>query len=157
MDKQKDINLPRKASKAEMIQTVKFTHCHEFIEKTPHGYTSLVGERGAKLSGGERQRIAIARAMLTDSRILILDEATSALDSVTEKYIQEGLEHLMERRTTIVIAHRLSTLAKMDRIFVFDKGVVVEEGTHHTLLAKDGHYVYMWKMQADGFMPQTPI
>lgn len=145
------------ASKAEVIQAAKLAHCHEFIEKTPHGYDSLVGERGTKLSGGERQRIAIARAMLTNSRILILDEATSALDSVTEKYIQEGLEHLMEGRTTIVIAHRLSTLAKMDRILVFDKGVVVEEGTHYALLEKDGHYAYMWKMQAGGFMPQTPI
>ncbi len=145
------------ASKEEVIQAANLAHCHEFIEKTPHRYASLVGERGTKLSGGERQRIAIARAMLTDSRILILDEATSALDSVTEKYIQEGLERLMEGRTTIVIAHRLSTLAKMDRILVFDKGVVVEEGTHHALLAKDGHYAHMWKMQAGGFMPQTPF
>lgn len=144
------------ASKEEVVEAAKLAHCHEFIEKTPHGYASLVGERGTKLSGGERQRIAIARAMLTNSRILILDEATSALDSVTEKYIQEGLERLMEGRTTIVIAHRLSTLAKMDRILVFDKGVVVEEGTHHALLAKDGHYAHMWKMQAGGFMPQTP-
>lgn len=144
------------ASKEEVIQAAKFAHCHEFIQKTPQGYDSLVGERGTKLSGGERQRIAIARAMLTDSRILILDEATSALDSVTEKYIQDGLEHLMEGRTTIVIAHRLSTLAKMDRILVFDKGIVVEEGTHHALFAKDGHYAHMWKMQAGGFMPQIP-
>lgn len=144
------------APKERVIQAAKLAHCHEFIEKTPHGYDSLVGERGTRLSGGERQRIAIARAMLTDSRILILDEATSALDSVTEKYIQEGLEHLMEGRTTIVIAHRLSTLAKMDRILVFDNGVVVEEGSHHELLTKDGHYAHMWKMQAGGFMPQTP-
>ena len=144
------------ASKEEVIQAAKLAHCHEFIENTPHGYASLVGERGTKLSGGERQRIAIARAMLTKSPILILDEATSALDSVTEKYIQEGLECLMEGRTTIVIAHRLSTLAKMDRILVFDKGVVVEEGTHDILLAKDGHYAHMWKMQAGGFMPLYP-
>jgi ATP-binding cassette subfamily B protein len=134
----------------------KLAHCDEFIRKCSDGYNSLVGERGTKLSGGERQRIAIARAMLAGSPILILDEATSALDSVTEKYIQNSLEKLMQNRTTIVIAHRLSTLAKMDRILVFDQGRVVEEGSHQELLTKGGHYARMWRMQAGGFLPESP-
>jgi ATP-binding cassette subfamily B protein len=145
------------ASKEEVIQAAQLAHCDGFIRKTPDGYNSLVGERGTKLSGGERQRIAIARAMLAKSPILLLDEATSALDSITERYIQDSLEKLMENRTTIVIAHRLSTLAKMDRILVFDQGRVVEEGSHEKLLAKDGHYARMWRMQAGGFLPDTPL
>lgn len=145
-----------KASKEEVIQAAKMAHCDEFIRKCPNGYASLVGERGTKLSGGERQRIAIARAMLAACPILILDEATSSLDSVTEKYIQESLERLMQNRTTLVIAHRLSTLAKMDRILVFEQGQVVEEGSHSELIAKKGHYAYMWEMQAGGFLPDTP-
>lgn len=144
------------ASKEEIIQAAKLAHCHEFIEKCPKGYASLVGERGTKLSGGERQRIAIARALLAASPILILDEATSSLDSITEKFIQESLERLMQNRTTIVIAHRLSTLAKMDRILVFDQGKIVEEGTHNELVAKEGHYAHLWKMQAGGFLPDVP-
>lgn len=144
------------ASKEEIINVAKLAHCDEFIKKCPEGYSSLVGERGTKLSGGERQRIAIARAMLAASPILILDEATSSLDSVTEKFIQESLERLMQNRTTIVIAHRLSTLAKMDRILVFDQGKVVEEGTHSELMAKKGHYALMWRMQAGGFLPDIP-
>ncbi len=144
------------ASKDEVIQVAKLAHCDEFIKKCPDGYATLVGERGTKLSGGERQRIAIARAMLAAPPILILDEATSALDSVTEKYIQESLEKLMENRTTIVIAHRLSTLAKMDRILVFDQGKIVEEGSHLELLAKSSHYAHMWQLQAGGFLPSGP-
>lgn len=140
------------ASKEEVIQAAKLAHCDEFINKCHNGYESLVGERGTKLSGGERQRIAIARAMLAGSPILILDEATSALDSVTEKFIQESLENLMQSRTTIVIAHRLSTLAKMDRILVFDQGKVVEEGSHSELMTKQGYYAYMWQMQVGGFL-----
>ncbi|MGH2639572.1 MAG: ABC transporter ATP-binding protein, partial [Rhabdochlamydiaceae bacterium] len=143
------------ASKEEVIEAAKLARCDEFIKKCPHGYASLVGERGTKLSGGERQRIAIARAMLTGAPILILDEATSALDSVTEKHIQESLEKLMQNRTTLVIAHRLSTLAKMDRILVFDQGKIVEEGSHLSLLTKGGHYAHMWKMQAGGFLPDS--
>ncbi len=144
------------ASKEEIIQAAKLAHCDEFIKKCPKGYASLVGERGTKLSGGERQRIAIARAILAASPILILDEATSSLDSVTENYIQESLERLMQNRTTIVIAHRLSTLAKMDRILVFDQGKVVEEGSHTELMAKQGHYAHLWQMQAGGFLPDDP-
>lgn len=144
------------ASQEEVFQAAKLAHCEEFIRKCPKGYASLVGERGTKLSGGERQRIAIARAILAASPILILDEATSSLDSVTEKFIQESLEHLMQNRTTIVIAHRLSTLAKMDRILVFDQGKVVEEGSHSDLMAQGGHYARMWQMQAGGFLPENP-
>jgi ATP-binding cassette subfamily B protein len=148
-----DIN----ASQQEIIEAAKLAHCDEFIRKCPKGYASLVGERGTKLSGGERQRIAIARAMLASSPILILDEATSSLDSITEKFIQESLERVMQNRTTLVIAHRLSTLAKMDRILVFDQGKVVEEGSHNELMAKAGHYARMWKMQSGGFLPEAPI
>lgn len=144
------------ASIKEVIQAAQLAHCDAFIRKCPAGYATLVGERGTKLSGGERQRIAIARALLTASPILILDEATSSLDSVTEKYIQESLEHLMQNRTTLVIAHRLSTLAKMDRILVFDQGKIVEEGSHSELLIKEGRYAHMWQMQAGGFLPEAP-
>lgn len=141
------------ASDKEVMEAAKKAHCHEFIEKMPLQYETLVGERGMKLSGGQRQRIAIARAILKNAPILILDEATSALDSVTEKHIQEDLQQLMEGRTAIVIAHRLSTIANMDRILVFDQGQVVEEGTHDELLAKGGYYAKMWEMQAGGFLP----
>ena len=144
------------ASQCEVKDIAKLAHCDEFIIKCPNGYASLVGERGTKLSGGERQRIAIARAMLNKTPILILDEATSALDSVTENYIQESLEKLMQNRTTLVIAHRLSTLAKMDRILVFDQGKIVEQGSHTELLSKEGHYARMWQMQAGGFLPLKP-
>jgi ATP-binding cassette subfamily B protein len=113
-----------------------------------------VGERGIKLSGGQRQRIAIARAILKNAPLLILDEATSALDSVTEKHIQDALHHLMLGKTTIVIAHRLSTLSEMDRILVFDKGQIIEDGTHHALIKLNGHYAKMWHMQAGGFLPE---
>lgn len=141
------------ASKEDITRAAKLAHCDEFIKKCPNGYESLVGERGTKLSGGERQRIAIARAILAAPPILILDEATSSLDSVTEKFIQESLHRLMESRTTIVIAHRLSTLAKMDRILVFDQGKIVEEGSHDELITKGGFYANMWNMQVGGFLP----
>ncbi len=144
------------ASQEEVIEAAKRAHCDAFIKKTSGGYDALVGERGTKLSGGEKQRIAIARAMLLKAPILILDEATSALDSVTEKYIQDSLEKLMVNRTTIVVAHRLSTLSKMDRILVFDKGKIIEQGSHLELLQKKGHYAHMWEMQAGGFLPDRP-
>lgn len=142
------------ATKEEIVEAATKAHCHEFIEKLPNGYETLVGEKGSKLSGGERQRVAIARAMLTKAPILILDEATSALDSIAEQYIQESLDSLIQNRTTIVIAHRLSTLAKMDRILVFDQGKIVEEGSHTELLAQNGYYARMWQMQAGGFLPE---
>ncbi len=144
------------ATEEDMVRAARLAHCDEFIRKLPDGYEARVGERGTKLSGGEKQRIAIARAILVDAPILILDEATSSLDSVTEKYIQESLETLMGGRTTVVIAHRLSTLSRMDRLLVFDKGKIVEEGTHTSLLEKEGLYSKMWKMQIGGFLPETP-
>jgi len=143
-----------KVTEEEVIKVAKLAHCHEFICELQNGYQSMVGERGIKLSGGQRQRIAIARAMLKNAPILILDEATSSLDSVTESYIQDALNLLMHGKTTIVVAHRLSTLAKMDRILVFDRGEIIEDGTHETLLAKGGHYAKMWHMQAGGFLPE---
>lgn len=145
------------ATEAEIFAAARLAHCDEFIRNIPSGYEAKVGERGTKLSGGEKQRIAIARAILVDAPILILDEATSSLDSVTEKYIQESLDKLMQNRTTIVIAHRLSTLSRMDRILVFDKGKIVEEGTHADLMSKNGLYAKMWNMQVGGFLPETPV
>lgn len=142
------------ASEEEVIEAARKAYCHEFIKNLPDSYDALVGERGIKLSGGQRQRIAIARAILKDAPILILDEATSALDSVTEKYIQQGLENLMQGRTSIVIAHRLSTLSQMDRIIVFDKGQAIEDGAHDQLLSANGHYAKMWNMQAGGFLSE---
>ncbi|MEX2482866.1 MAG: ABC transporter ATP-binding protein [Gammaproteobacteria bacterium] len=141
------------ASDTEVIEAARRAHAHEFIMETEHGYESLVGERGVKLSGGQRQRIALARAILKQAPILLLDEATSALDSVTERDIQHSLEFLMRGRTVVVIAHRLSTLAHLDRIVVFHEGRILEEGTHEALLASGGHYANMWRMQAGGFLP----
>ncbi len=141
------------ASETEIFAAAKLAHCDEFIQNIPAGYEAKVGERGTKLSGGERQRIAIARAILVNAPILILDEATSSLDSVTEKYIQDSLEKLMQNRTTIAIAHRLSTLSHMDRILVFDKGTIIEEGTHTALMNQNGLYARMWNMQVGGFLP----
>ncbi|KTD04409.1 putative fused transporter subunits of ABC superfamily: ATP-binding component [Legionella geestiana] len=142
------------ASDEEVIEASQKAHCHEFISQLSEGYQALVGERGIKLSGGQRQRIAIARAMLKNAPILILDEATSALDSVTEKHIQDGLHALMQDRTTIVIAHRLSTLSEMDRILVFDNGQIIEDGKHQDLINTHGHYARLWDMQAGGFLPE---
>jgi len=141
------------ASDTDVIEAARRAHAHEFIMETEQGYESLVGERGVKLSGGQRQRIALARAILKQAPILLLDEATSALDSVTERSIQNSLEYLMQGRTVVVIAHRLSTLAHLDRIVVFHQGRITEEGTHEALLARDGHYAHMWRMQAGGFLP----
>lgn len=140
------------ATDEEMIMAAGRAYAREFIEKMPKKYDTLVGERGVKLSGGQKQRIMIARAMLKKSPILVLDEATSALDSRSEKYIQEALEGLMKDRTTIVIAHRLSTLKKMDRIVVFDNGTIVEDGSHDELLAIKGKYYMLWQHQSGTFM-----
>lgn len=140
------------ASDAQVIEAAQKAHAHEFIITLPQGYQALVGERGVKLSGGQRQRIAIARAILKNAPIVILDEATSQLDSVTENLIQESLWALIENKTTLVIAHRLSTLLHMDRILVFDKGKIVEDGTHKTLLAQKGLYKILWDAQIGGFL-----
>src|SRR5204862_6535743 len=141
-----------KAPDEDVYRAAKLAHCHEFIEQLPLGYQAIVGERGVKLSGGQRQRIIIARAILKNAPIIILDEATSALDSFTESQIQESLASLMQDKTTIVIAHRLSTLLNMDRILVFDKGKIVEDGTHASLIAKQGLYAELWKAQVGGFL-----
>ncbi len=142
------------ATEEEVVAAAKRAHAHEFIEKLPHSYDTLVGERGIKLSGGERQRVAIARAMLKDAPIVVLDEATSSLDSVSEGLIQAGFDELMKGRTTIVIAHRLSTIQHMDRIVVLDKGTVAEDGTHAQLLAKGGIYAELWNSQVGGFIKE---
>lgn len=145
------------ATDEEVKKAAKLAHCHEFISKLPESYDALVGERGVKLSTGQRQRIAIARAILKNAPILILDEATASLDSVTEELIQESLEKLMQNKTTLVIAHRLSTLSHMDRILVFENGHIVESGTQTELLAKNGHFAKLWKMQTDGFLPDKYV
>ena len=134
---------------AEVEQAARLANAHDFIAALPRGYATLVGERGVKLSGGERQRVALARAFLADAPVLILDEATSSLDSESEHLIQEAMERLMAGRTTIVIAHRLSTVQAMDRILVFDKGRVVEEGDHASLIRHpDGIYRSLFERQA---------
>ncbi len=142
-------------TEAEMIEVAKKAQAHDFIMELPLGYDTLVGERGVKLSGGQKQRIAIARAMLKDAPILILDEATSALDSESEVAIQKALETLMEGRTVIAIAHRLSTLRKMDRIIILEGGEVLEDGTHETLTQAGGVYARLWNHQAGGFLLDT--
>lgn len=141
------------AFEEDVIVAAQKAHAHEFIMTLPQEYHTPVGERGMKLSGGQRQRISIARAILKNAPILILDEATSALDSFTEANIQESLSTLMTGKTTMVIAHRLSTLLNMDRILVFDRGKIVEDGTHEALLAKQGLYHSLWEAQVGGFLP----
>lgn len=141
-------------SQQEIEAIAKMAHAHEFIEKLPKGYDTLVGERGVKLSGGQRQRVAIARAMLKNAPILLLDEATSALDSESEELIQDALWKLMEGRTAIVIAHRLSTVQKMDRILVMDNGEIIEEGSHKELIRANGPYADLWNRQSGGFLDE---
>lgn len=136
------------ATRDEIMDAARAAHAHEFILRLPQGYDSMVGERGQGLSGGERQRISIARALLIDPRILILDEATSSVDSETEKEIQKALDNLVKGRTTIAIAHRLSTLNKADRLVVMDRGVVVEEGKHEALMEQQGAYYRLYQAQA---------
>jgi ATP-binding cassette subfamily B protein len=141
------------ASDEAIELAAQLAQAHSFIEAMPDNYASLVGERGVKLSGGQRQRIAIARVILKDAPILILDEATSSLDSITEKAIQESLEQIMSQKTVIVIAHRLATIAHLDRILVFENGYLVEDGSHDQLLAQKAVYYRLWSMQAGGFLP----
>jgi ATP-binding cassette subfamily B protein len=135
------------ASKADIIAAARAASIHDFIETLPDGYATMVGERGLKLSGGEKQRVAIARTLLKDPAILIFDEATSALDSKAEQAIQAQLKEIAKNRTTLVIAHRLSTVADAQQILVLDHGRVVERGTHHSLLAAKGLYAQMWERQ----------
>lgn len=135
------------AADAEIINAAKIAFAHDFISELPNGYETIVGERGIFLSGGQRQRIAIARAVLTNSPVLILDEATSALDTESEKLVQKALSNLMENRTSIVIAHRLSTIRQADKIVVMERGKVIQTGTHTSLLEKGGVYKKLYELQ----------
>lgn len=135
------------ASRDEIIAAAKKANAHDFIETFDKGYETLAGEQGLKLSGGQKQRIAIARAILKNAPILLLDEATSALDTESEKHVQEALMNLMHGRTTLVVAHRLSTIMDADNILVMDKGAIIEHGTHDALLEKDGRYMRLFKLQ----------
>ncbi len=143
------------ASIDEIKQAARLANADEFISELPQGYDTLVGERGVKLSGGQRQRIAIARAILKDAPILVLDEATSALDSESEALIQEALEKLMHGRTSLVIAHRLSTVASLDRIVVLENGKIVEQGRHSELLNQNGVYKKLWNRQSGAFIKEN--
>lgn len=140
------------ASREEVIAAAKKAYCHDFIMDLENGYDSIVGERGVKLSGGQRQRLAVARVILKDAPILILDEATSSLDSVTENSIQQAIRVAMKDKTTIVIAHRLSTLKEMDRIIVIENGEILEVGTPDKLLKSNSYFSKIWKLQVDGFI-----
>ncbi|MBR7826684.1 ABC transporter ATP-binding protein [Actinospica sp. MGRD01-02] len=142
------------ATEAEIRRAAEAAHVAEFVEALPDGYDTMVGERGVKLSGGQRQRVALARAILRDAPILLLDEATSALDSESEILVQEALWRLMEGRTALVVAHRLSTVAGMDRLVVLDRGRIVEQGTHHELLDAKGAYAKLWRHQSGGFLSE---
>lgn len=140
------------ATDEEIRRAAEEANALEFIERLPDGFDTMVGERGVKLSGGQRQRVAIARAILVDAPILVLDEATSALDSESEALVQGALENLMRGRTSIVVAHRLSTVASLDRIVVLAHGEVVEDGTHHELVERGGEYASLWNRQTGGFL-----
>jgi len=135
------------ANKEEVISAAQNADIHDFIVSLPDGYETIVGERGLKLSGGEKQRVAIARTILKNPKIFFFDEATSALDTSTEKEIQKNLENVSKNKTTLIIAHRLSTAANADNIIVLDKGAIVEQGTHQSLLLKKGKYFEMWGKQ----------
>jgi len=145
------------AADADVRRAAGLAHAAEFIETLPAGYETLVGERGVKLSGGQRQRIAIARAILKDAPILVLDEATSSLDSESEALIQDALLTLMETRTAIVIAHRLSTVRRMDRLIVLDGGRIIEAGSHEALLERGGTYASLWARQSGGFLVAAEV
>ncbi len=143
------------ATDAEIRAAAEAAHVTEFADQLPEGFATLVGERGVKLSGGQRQRVALARAILRDAPVLLLDEATSALDSESEILVQDALWRLMDGRTALVVAHRLSTVAGMDRLVVLDRGRVVEQGTHGDLLAADGAYAKLWQHQSGGFLGEN--
>ncbi len=142
------------ATDQEVYNVAKLAHAADFINTLPEGYDTPVGERGIKLSGGEKQRVAIARAMLSKAPILVLDEATSALDSKSEKLITTALDELMKNRTTLIVAHRLSTIRRMDRILVMKNGVIIEDGTHQALLDQQGEYADLWAHQSGGFLDE---
>jgi ATP-binding cassette subfamily B protein len=137
------------ATQDQIEHAARLAQVHDFVLRLPDGYDTRVGERGLKLSGGEKQRVAIARTILKDPRLLILDEATSALDTSTERDIESALRAVAARRTTIVIAHRLSTVVDADEIIVLSDGEIVERGTHRDLLAREGVYAHMWALQAE--------
>ncbi|MFE0677078.1 ABC transporter ATP-binding protein [Streptomyces sp. NPDC058867] len=143
------------ATDTEIHAAAEAAHVTEFADQLPDGFATLVGERGVKLSGGQRQRVALARAILRDAPILLLDEATSALDSESELLVQDALWRLLEGRTALVVAHRLSTVAGMDRLVVLDRGTVVEQGTHDQLLAAEGAYAKLWQHQSGGFLGES--
>ncbi|WP_033432428.1 ABC transporter ATP-binding protein [Saccharothrix syringae] len=145
------------ATDAEIRRAARAAHVTEFAEALPRGFDTLVGERGVKLSGGQRQRVALARAILRDAPILLLDEATSALDSESEVLVQEALWELMEGRTALVVAHRLSTVVRMDRLVVLDRGRIVEQGTHDELLRAQGTYARLWRHQSGGFLDDNEV
>jgi ATP-binding cassette subfamily B protein len=147
------------ATDAEIYRAAQAAHVTEFADALPDGFDTMVGERGVKLSGGQRQRVALARAVLRDAPILLLDEATSALDSESEILVQQALWRLMEGRTALVVAHRLSTVAHMDQLIVLDHGQIVEKGTHQELLRLDGIYARLWQHQSGGFLDgdTTPV
>lgn len=142
------------ASMDEIREAARQANALEFIERLPQGFDTVTGERGIKLSGGQRQRVAIARAMLANAPILVLDEATSALDSESEKLVQDALEKLMQGRTSIVVAHRLSTVASLDRIVVLDQGKIVEDGPHAELIAQGGEYAQLWSRQTGAYLEE---
>jgi subfamily B ATP-binding cassette protein MsbA len=135
------------ADEAAVREASQAAHAHDFIMNFPDGYQTVVGEKGVNLSGGQRQRIAIARAILKNPRILLLDEATSSLDTESERLVQEALDRLMKGRTTFVVAHRLSTIQRADRILVLDKGRLVEDGTHDQLMERMGLYHYLYTIR----------
>jgi ABC-type multidrug transport system fused ATPase/permease subunit len=140
------------ANQAEVIDAARRADAHDFIANLPEGYDTLVGERQMKLSGGQRQRIAFARALLKDARILVLDEATSALESESEALIQDAMVEAMAGKTVIAIVHRLSTLARMDRIVILEHGGVAEDGAHADLVGRGGVYALMWHREVGGFL-----
>ena len=137
----------RQCTRAELLQAAEAAHVIDFVEELPEGFDTVVGDRGILLSGGQRQRIAIGRALLKNSPLLILDEATSALDSESEKYIQHAMQTVMHNRTTVVVAHRLSTIENADQILVMDQGEITEQGNHQQLLAMGGIYAGLHHMQ----------
>lgn len=149
-----NILVGKSMSDDDLLNVLKKAYADEFVERLPEGLDTIIGERGVKLSGGQRQRLGIARAIARNGDLVIFDEATSALDSVSENYIQESLKNSFEDKTMVVIAHRLATISHLDKIYVFDKGEIVEEGTHEQLITKNGKYAEMWNLQSDGFFEE---